>query len=268
MKFTRPLLFIGLSLLLSVCLFAVTSAEAQVELRTLTGLWLFDEGSGNLAADSSDSALDATIEGNPSWVNGVFGSGLELDGVDAYVEVPAHVNPTDAITVSLWVKSMTDTWNQHGWMVEKRNAYIIHPNADTKNVSWPICNNGCWNKPGGWRDGEVGPNDITEWHLYTTTFDSATGEWNIYIDGIAESSMTINQDPIDADDGPLYIGRDTCCDGRFGNAVIDEVAIFNVALSADEIQLMMDKGLSAMLLTPVEPEGKLSTTWANVKQQY
>ena len=267
MKIMRRLT-IGLSLLLSVCLFTVPPAFAQLELKTLTGLWLFDEGSGNLAADSSDSALDATIEGSPAWVDGVFGSGLELDGVDAYVEVPSHVNPTDAITVSLWVKSMTDTWNQHGWMVEKRNAYIIHPNANTKNVSWPICNNGCWNKPGSWRDGEVGPNDITEWHLYTTTFDSATGEWNIYIDGISESSMTINQDPIDADDGPLYIGRDTCCDGRFGNAVIDEVAIFNVALSAAEIQMMMDKGLSALLLTPVEPEGKLSTTWADVKAQY
>ena len=31
---------------------------------------------------------------------------------------------------------------------------------------------------------------------------------------------------------------------------------------------MMDKGLSALLLTPVEPEGKLSTTWAGVKEQY
>ena len=80
--------------------------------------------------------------------------------------------------------------------------------------------------------------------------------------------MTINQDPIDADDGPLFIGRDTCCAGRFGNAIIDEVAIFNVALSAAEIQMMMDKGLSALLLTPVEPEGKLSTTWAEVKEQY
>ena len=38
MKFMRQLTFIGLSLLLSVCLFAVTSAQAQVELRTLTGL--------------------------------------------------------------------------------------------------------------------------------------------------------------------------------------------------------------------------------------
>ena len=98
--------------------------------------------------------------------------------------------------------------------------------------------------------------------------DSATGEWNIYIDGVSESSMTINKDPIDADDGPLFIGRDTCCDGRFGNAIIDEVAIFNVALGEDDIQMMMDQGLSAMLLTPVETEDKLSTTWGKVKEQY
>lgn len=267
MKFMTQLTFLGLSFVLSVCLF-LTPAFAQIEMDTVVGLWLFDEGSGDLAADSSNSALDAALVGSPTWVSGVFGSGLELDGAGAYVEVPSHVNPTDAITVSLWVKSMTDNWNQHGWMIEKRDAYIIHPNADTKNVSWPICNGGCWNKPGGWRDGEVGPDDITDWHLYTATFDSATGEWNIYIDGVAASTMTIDTTPIDADDGPVFIGRDTCCDGRFGNAVIDEVAIFNVALSADEIQMMMENGLSALLLTPVEPEGKLSTTWANVKQQY
>ncbi len=88
------------------------------------------------------------------------------------------------------------------------------------------------------------------------------------IDGVAESTMEIDTNPIDADDGELYIGRDTCCDGRFGDAIIDEVSIFNVALSAAEIKMIVDKGLSALLLTSVEPEGKLSTTWANVKQQY
>ena len=156
MKFMTQLTCVGFSLILSVCLL-LTPALAQVEMDTLVGLWLFDEGSGDVAVDSSNSALDAVLVGDPKWVSGVFGSGLELNGVDSYVEVPSHVNPTDAITVSIWVKSATDNWNQHGWMVEKRNAYIIHPNQGTKNVSWPICNGGCWNKPGGWRDGEVGP---------------------------------------------------------------------------------------------------------------
>ena len=133
MKLITRLTFVGFSLILSVCLF-VTPAPAQLGIDTLTGLWLFDEGSGDVAVDSSNSALDAALVGDPVWVSGVFGSGLELNGSSAYVEVPAHVNPSDAITVSLWVKSMTDDWNQHGWMVEKRNAYIIHPNAGTKNV--------------------------------------------------------------------------------------------------------------------------------------
>ena len=116
MKFMAKLTCVGLSLILSVCLL-LAPAHAQVAMDTLVGLWLFDEGSGDVAVDSSNSALDAALVGDPKWVSGVFGSGLELNGVDSYIEVPAHVNPTDAITVSLWVKSATDTWNQHGWMV-------------------------------------------------------------------------------------------------------------------------------------------------------
>lgn len=268
MKSIVQLAFVGFSLMLSMFVL-IPPTLAEINMDSVVGLWLFDEGSGDVAADSSDSGLDAALKGNPEWVSGKFGAALQLDGTSAYVQVPAHANPNDAITVSIWVKSLTENWNQHGWMVEKRNAYIIHPNADTKNVSWPICNGGCWNKPGGWRDGEVGPNNIMEWHLYTTTFDSATGEWNIFIDGVAESTMTIDKAPLDADDGPVNIGFDDCCGGtRYGAAVIDEVAIFDVALEAEDIQMLMENGLSASLLTPVEPVDKLSTTWANVKQQY
>ena len=80
----------GFTIILSVCLFAVAPTFAQIEMDTVTGLWLFNEGSGDAAIDSSDSGLDATIAGSPAWINAVFGSGLELDGVDAYVEVPTY----------------------------------------------------------------------------------------------------------------------------------------------------------------------------------
>ena len=71
---------------LTVCLF-LTPGFAQLEMDTLVGLWLFDEGSGDTAADSSNSALDADLVGNPTWVSGVFGSGLELDGSGASEQV-------------------------------------------------------------------------------------------------------------------------------------------------------------------------------------
>ena len=244
------------------------NAPAEIDPGTVVGLWLFDEGNGKVASDASGNGLDGEFEGKPKWVQGKFGEGLELDGQGAYVKIPEHDNPTEQITVSIWVKSLTDTWNQHGFMVEKRPAYIIHPNEGTKNVSWPICNGGCWNKPGEWRDGEIGPKDITEWHMYTTTFDSNTGEWFIYIDGKEESAMDIAKNPIDLDSGPVNIGFDDCCGGgRFGEVIIDEVAIFNVALEEDDIQKLMNDGLYFAVLA-VEPADKMTTTWADVKVKY
>ena len=245
--------------------FLVSTTTAEIDPDTIVGMWLFDEGNGNVAGDETGNGLDGELEGKPNWVNGKFGKALELDGGGAHIVIPDHENPTKAITVSIWVKSHTDTWNQHGWMVEKRNAYIIHPNQGTKNVSWPICNGGCWNKPGGWRDGEIGPKDITEWHMYTTTYDSKTGEWYIYIDGKEESSMDLTKNPIDLDSGPVYIGNDTCCAGRFADATVDEVVIFDVALEQADIESMVD-GMHAAL--GIDPADKMTITWAEMKIHY
>ena len=245
----------------------ILSSDADFDPETLVGAWLFDEGKGNTADDASGNDLDGTLHDNPKWVDGKFGNALEFNGSSSYVEIPAHANPQEAITVSIWAKSNTAAWNQHGWFVEKRNAYVLHPNQNTKVVAWAICNGGCWNKPGGWNDQSTGPDDITQWHLYTTTFDSTTGKWIIYIDGEVASEMDINKTPLDADTGPVFIGRDSCCAGRLGNALIDEVAIFSVALEQDDIKSLMNDGYE-QALTAVEAEGKMATTWGNVKQRY
>lgn len=253
-----------------VCLsfsFIAGQTEAAIDPETLVDAWLFDEGNGEVAKDLSGNKLDGTLKDNPKWVDGKFGKALELDGVGAYVEIPAHENPRDAITVSIWAKSKTDTWNQQGFMIDKRNAYILHPIVNTKNVAWALCNGGCWNKPNAWNTSPAGPDDIIEWHMYTATFDSNSGKWNIYIDGKEESSMDLNKTPLDADADRVFIGNDTCCAGRFGNVFIDEVAIFNVALEQDDIETLMKEGLGTTV-TDVEAEGKMATTWGDVKTQY
>ena len=259
------LVFVCFSLFF-VGVLCVSTASAEIDPDTIVGMWLFDEGKGNLATDESGNGLDGEFNGKPKWVEGQFGQALEFDGKSAYVQIPGHDNPTKAITVSAWAKSANDTWNQPGFMVEKRNAYIIHPNAGTKNVAWPICNGGCWNKPGHWNDGNVGTDDITKWHMYTTTFDSKTGKWAIYIDAEEASTMDIAKNPIDADSGPVNIGFDDCCGGqRFGAATIDEVVIFDVALAQEDIEALLDGMHSALA---VDPSDKMATTWADIKIKY
>ena len=49
------------------------------------------------------------------------------------------------------------------------------------------------------------------------------------------------------------------------NGMLYDVAVFNVALSIEDIKELMDKGLS--LLLPVEPAGKLTTTWGSIKSR-
>ena len=49
------------------------------------------------------------------------------------------------------------------------------------------------------------------------------------------------------------------------DGMLYEVALFDVALAADDINTLMDEGIS--LLTAVEPSGKLATTWASLKSQ-
>jgi hypothetical protein len=239
---------------------------AEIDLKTLEGLWLFDEGQGDVAGDSSGNDLEGEFTGDPKWVDGKFGKALEFDGA-SYVTIPDHVNPTTAITISAWAKSAAATWNENGWIVEKRDAYILHPNPGSPNVSFCVANGGLWNLPNAWDTGAVGPDDITEWHMYTCTYDSSTGEWKIYIDGEVESSLDLNKAEILEDVGPVHIGWDECCGGaRFGQGIIDEVAIFNVALSKDDIQTIMNDGFEAALA--VAPAGKLVNTWGEIKARF
>ena len=89
----------GLALTLANVSFAVIDPETAV------GIWLFDEGSGGTAMDSSGMGLDAELIDDPAWVDGKFGKGLEFDGASSYVTVPDHENPSEALTLSIWVQS-------------------------------------------------------------------------------------------------------------------------------------------------------------------
>lgn len=73
---------------------------ADVSPQDVVGMWLFDEGKGEVAQDASGNGLDGRLIGGPEWVEGKFGKALRFDDQSAYVEVPPHENPTKAITVT------------------------------------------------------------------------------------------------------------------------------------------------------------------------
>lgn len=258
---------IGITLICMCLILGLTSqGTAEIDLKNLTGLWMFDEGKGDESEDLSGNENHAEFIDGPEWIDGVFGKALQFDGVASHVKIPDHANPTEAITVTAWVKSEGATWNQHGWVLEKRDAFMLHNIQGSTNMGWIVVNGGLWNLPFDWQAGAVGPDDITEWHMYTGTFDSATGEWYLYIDGNLESELDLNADALAEDFGPIFIGNDSVEAGRFGAGAVDEIAIFDVALSEEDIQTIFNDGFEMVLA--VEPGNSVISTWGAVKASH
>ena len=61
-----------------LCLFFVylTMVQGEIDLKTATGIWLFDEGKGKIASDLSGQKGDGKLEKGPTWVKGKFGQAI------------------------------------------------------------------------------------------------------------------------------------------------------------------------------------------------
>ena len=204
----------------------------------LVGYWAFNEGTGTTAFDNSGNSNHGTLVNmeEADWVDGVVGKCLSFDGVNEYVSVPDSVSVGKSITVLAWVKSATVDWNTLGWIASFRgnNGFIIHPASASKAVSMYIISS----TSDYVQIGTVTPADITQWHLYGVIYNDDTKKGYTVLDGeIVESSHDITRL---ADIIPVEIGRDYGFVGRFGNGLIDEVRIYNTALTASEVKALYD----------------------------
>jgi len=73
----------------------------------LVAWWGFDEETGTQAADGSGNRNHGTVMGGATWVSGVHGGALALNGTDAYVSTEnSLLNDLEAFTVAGWVSAV------------------------------------------------------------------------------------------------------------------------------------------------------------------
>lgn len=80
--------------------------------------------------------------------------------------------------------------------------------------------------------------NITAWHLYTLTYNNNT--LTGYVDGVSISAAAING-TITASVNPITIGRDGSL-ARYLNGSIDDVRVYNTALTPDQVQAIYKEG--------------------------
>ena len=196
----------------------------------------------NNANDSSGNGLDGTIVGDPVFVEGAVGMGLQLDGVDDYVDLGNDplFDLTEQVTLSLWVNTQDIGNTQNNpWLGKGDTSYMIKGHREGNQIEFFIYD-GTWITA----HADVGPEFNGDWHHAAGTFDGE--QLKIYVDG--ELSVTTDHvGGISPDTYNVAIGTNTQSGGRFSESIVDEAKIYSRALSEGEILYL------AGFRAPVDP---------------
>ncbi len=222
--------------------------------------WTFDEGSGATVADASNNGLDgalmaghATLGGGaPTWVVDRFGEEGKALNFDrgGHIEVPFNLalNPEE-ITIALWVK-IDSIWpgnymvSQNRWEGYKLNMQeankIFFTTKVDHNGETPIYD----------RDNEAPELEIDTWYHIAVSF--VNGEMTFYIQG-EEAKKWDNtpgtlfqlQEPMDFVIGQEMPNAEVPADYEWVlshfNGSMDEVRLYNTALSATQVQTLYNQ---------------------------
>jgi hypothetical protein len=228
----------------------------------LVALWRFDEGGDITANDSSGNNNHGTLYNfsGTYWVDDQWGGqALSFDGVDEYVSVPdsTSLDLSGEITVEAWIKVAVH---------KNYNAIVIKGEDGAENYELLLTSSGLLYSTIKFTDGTryypSVPSAITdtEWHHVAMTYKP--GEWRIYVDGVEKAERTdISKVPL-TNNVPLFIGAEQYLGSfrteRFFNGLIDEVRIYDYALSPDTIADHHAAGIYGFngLLAPYEPPPK------------
>ena len=244
-------------------------SSAEVDLKTAAGIWLFEQGAGNQAKDSSENRNHGKLMNGPKWVKGKFGKALEFDGKDDTVVSGSNlgISGNDERTIVFWIKPASSegfqpvlTCGQAGGL----KTYWAEYNGNQGGANTiRVCG----------YDGDIYTKStllpLNQWHHVAVVYPGKIPETKLYYNGVSQEILLWGEEALNTVDTPVTIGDAPFLHGikrRAFEGAIDEVATFNVALTKADIRDIMKQGLFQTVLA-VSPAGKLSAAWGAIKHQ-
>jgi len=193
----------------------------------------FDETSGTTAADSSGNGNIGALTNmaGTEWTTGKVGGALDFDGTNDYVRVADHssLNPTNNITFSAWINqsSFPHSWNEILMKYESPQVagYEIYVSGSGRpRVGMAL--NGVKTSLDA-----ITAIQTQKWYHVAGTYDGA--EIKLYIDGVLNNSRSATGN-ISVSSEDLMFGGHVAAN----NVIIDEIRIYDHALSAGEVSAL------------------------------
>ena len=247
------------------------------------GLWMYlpmNEGAGNKVNDHGPHNFDTELSKSPpKWVDAKhddLGKVMEFDGKSTYIkidmsgqnkDIDSHFEKKEGITICAWVKVLKVGTDAHG---QTRQPIVMKGAGGQWEFALYIYDDfgagmSVWTCPGSGVSEPHGAGTAPggKWIHQCGTFLLEEGV-RVYVNGeedpVAEAPDKGNG-PCETGNRPVFIAHRE--DGQWLSAVIAEVYMWDRVIDIDEMNLAMNTigGLA------VQPGGKLTTTWGNVKRR-
>jgi Concanavalin A-like lectin/glucanases superfamily/PKD domain len=202
---------------------------------SLVAAYSFNEGSGTTVTDVSGNGNHGTITGATWTTSGRFGKALTFDGVNDWVSIndAGSLDLTAGLTLSAWIYP---TATLTGWrtVIQKEHTsgavYYLHASSSTNQPATGVFIGAERILSGGTRP------PANAWTHLAATYDGA--RQRLYINGV-EVANRVQTGQIQVSSGRLRIGGNSIW-GEYFRGRIDEVRIYNRALTASDIQSDMN----------------------------
>jgi len=200
--------------------------------RGLVAYYSFDDCS---AKDLSGNGNDGIIYG-AKCVDGKFGRALSFDGVNDYVEVP-HDESLDITT-----------WSIMAWIYPQSGADEVIYRAPLGHLTYQMQYHDSSQNVDIWFE----DSSDADYYVYSTTSSVPLTTWSfvvgtydgkslkVYINSVLDNSKSVSVTP-NTGIQPLWIGKG---DNGYFHGIIDEVCIYNRALSEEEIRALYEQGVA------------------------
>ena len=222
----------------------VASATTATTSPALVAAFSFNEGTGTTVTDSSGNHNNGTIVNGTWTTSGKYGNALVFNGSNAIVTVPdaASLDLTNAMTLEAWVDPSVVNSAWRDLIYKGNDNYYLEGTSSSGSVP------AVGGTFGGANSNVYGTAALSAnaWTHLAATYDGMT--LRLYVNGTQVSSAA-RTGSFGASTNPLQIGGDSIY-GQYFNGAIDEVRVYNVALTQAQIQSDMNSPIGGTTLQP------------------
>ncbi len=219
----------------------VTVNAASTPPSGLVAHYRLNETSGTVASDAAGS-YSGTLRNGAAWAPGRYAGGVSFDGINDYISLPAINASGSGFTVAMWVRTSSfrpsdqqflskatgTSEQQHDWMLGLSSGRRLRFRLKSNGVTTTLTA----------YSGDL-PQDT--WYHATATYDGT--RMRLYVNGVEVGSTSKSGAVAMNANVPVNLGRNP--DGaRYMNGVLDDVRIYNRALTPAEIGAADEQSLT------------------------